>query len=272
MKISVIHNLYLRNEYAAESARLNVKALNDANIQDYEYIIFNDNGDRLIETDLAEFLNSSDNRVKYIYSDINYGQRMCMGGTVGTLQHITGNIIHNNGQDDVMTPLFYRELKQCFEDDNNWYYTANGFKVDVQLKLKEIMIDINYQMRCDDPLLLFKIWFGILPPSYEVTRANNGFLAPGTAYRLELHNLIGNWDIDNFRGASDFEYWARILFNGYKGKYSSLPNWYYRMSPYSAGNVIIDGKPNRGYWQQQNIEMIKQKYTQLVNQNKDKFK
>ena len=110
------------------------------------------------------------------------------------------------------------------------------------------------------------------PPDYEVTQAKNGFLAPGTLYKEKLHGLIGLPDVDSFRGAADFEYWARILWNGYIGKEILETLWYYRISPYSAGNEIIDGKPNRGYWQQINIEMIKEKYTKLVHENKDKFK
>ena len=41
-KLSIIHNLYKRNEYVNESVNINLKALIDANI-DFQYILFNDN-------------------------------------------------------------------------------------------------------------------------------------------------------------------------------------------------------------------------------------
>ncbi|GJQ43751.1 MAG: hypothetical protein JETCAE03_32490 [Ignavibacteriaceae bacterium] len=43
---------------------------------------------------------------------------------------------------------------------------------------------------------------------------------------------------------------------------------YYRQSQHSAGNEIIDGKPNRGYWQQLAIEKIKEKYSKLYKELK----
>ena len=129
----------------------------------------------------------------------------------------------------------------------------------------EIMINPNVGMDYNRPGDHFKNWFGIFEDN-KVTRANNGMLASGTMYRSNLHNLIGLPDLDEFEGAADFEYWARILFYGYKGKYLSLPSWYYRQSDYSAGNEIIDGKPNRGYWQQLAIEKIKQKYSKLYEE------
>ena len=47
MKISVIHNLYKRNPYVNESVQYNLHALKEANV-DYQYILFNDNGDKEI--------------------------------------------------------------------------------------------------------------------------------------------------------------------------------------------------------------------------------
>ena len=50
--VSVIHNLYKRNPYVNESIRYNLIALEDAKV-DYQYILFNDMGDKDIFDDGA---------------------------------------------------------------------------------------------------------------------------------------------------------------------------------------------------------------------------
>lgn len=269
MKITIIHNVYTKNPLVEQTIDLNLLALNNSNI-DFQYIIFNDNGDNdlILQTPSVKTIHDQirQNSIEYYYSPINYGKKKCTGGWVGAEKEnlIKGNIIHNIGQDDVMTPLFYQEAKKCFEDENNWFFTSNAFKVDEQLNAIEIMMHPEYQVMYETPFENFKAWFGV--ENDKVTRANNGMLASGTMYRRLLHNLIGLPDLDNFEGAADFEYWSRILFNGYKGKYLSMPAWYYRQSNYSTGNEIIDGQPNRGYWQQLAIEKIKQKYSKLYEE------
>ena len=54
-KLSIIHNLYKRNEFVKESVRLNLIALKDANI-DFQYILFNDNGDKDIWEDIIDYI------------------------------------------------------------------------------------------------------------------------------------------------------------------------------------------------------------------------
>lgn len=281
MKITVVHSVYLKNPLVPETLLRNMVSLTDSSI-DFQYVVFNDNGDKEIESDIKQYLQQFEltdnlqknlNDVEYIYSDINFGKKMCSGAYVGAIPYIKGDIIHLIGQDDVYTSEFYQKAVNAFKSSEEIYFvTFNGYRTDEQLNINSIMINPQYNMDCSKPLELFKFWFGIEPPNYEVTRANNGFLAPGTLYKKELHNLIGTFDLENFRGAADFEYWARILYNGYKGIYINDPCWFYRVSKYSAGNEIIDGKPNRGYWQQLHIQAIKEKYTKLVQQNKEKFK
>ena len=281
MKISIIHSVYLKNPLIPDALVRNVVALTDSKI-DFQYIVFNDNGDPSIETDIKDFINLLDinsdlkkslDNIEYIYSDFNYGYKMCSGGYVGALPYIKGDIIHNTNQDDIYSEKFYKTSAQLFIDNPDIYFTtANGIKIDEKYNIGDVMINPNYYMDCSKPLQLFKNWFGIEPPEYNVTQACNGFLAPGTMYKKELTELIGQVDLETFRGAADFEYWSRILYNEYPGRYIQMPTWYYRISKYSAGNEIVDGKPNRGYWQQLHIKAIKEKYTKLVQQNKEKFK
>jgi len=262
MKITVIHNIYALNPFVDQTIRLNLFALEKSDV-DYQYIVFNDNGNEeiIIKDNIVNNAN-----VELVYSPINYGKKKCTGGWIGAVDmgFVEGDIIHNIGQDDVMTPLFYKEAKKCFENMQNCFFTSNAFKVDEQLSILDIMMHPEYQVIYDKPFENFKSWFGV--ENNKVTRANNGMLASGTMYRTELHENIGLPDLDNFEGAADFEYWARILFNEYKGKYLSMPSWYYRQSDYSAGNYIIDGKPNRGHWQQLAIEKIKEKYSKLYEE------
>ena len=50
MKISVIQNVWKRNPYIAETIEYNLLALEEAGV-DYQYIIFNDKGDKEIHED-----------------------------------------------------------------------------------------------------------------------------------------------------------------------------------------------------------------------------
>lgn len=259
MKLSIIHNVYHRNPYIIETIKLNLIALKTNNL-DFQYIVFNDNGDKEIEEDIDEVIND----VEYIYSDINFGKRQCTGGWLGAIPYIKGDYVQNIGQDDIMTESLYNMIFNIFDNEPDiMLVTTNGYKVTNKLELINILIVPHFYYEYRKPLNGFKMWFGIINDS--VTTANNNFLASGTIYKTKLHELVGYPDIDNFVGAADFEYWSRILFYEHKCVYIPQPLWYYRMSEYSAGNEIIDGKPNRGYHQQQAIERIKQKYTELYN-------
>ena len=267
-KLSIIHNLYKKNEFVNESVKLNLLALDEAKI-DYQYILFNDNGDKDIYEDIKEF----GDKVEYIYSDVNYGHRMCTGGWIGAIPHLKGEYVHNLGQDDVMTKYFYKNSVKVLDDNPDVYLVfSNGFKVDEKLNPISLMLNPDYFLSKNqayyNPLECFKVWFGINSIFHHtgsdvVTCANNNIPAPGTIYRTKLHDLIGEPDIDNFRGACDFEYFARVIFNEYKCHLIEVPNWLYRRSEYSAGNEIIDGKQNNDYWRKFSLNAIKEKYTEL---------
>ncbi len=254
MKISVIHNLYEKNKWVNESVQYNVIALENANI-DYQYILFNDKGNKEIYNDIKDLLTD---KVEYHYSDINYGSGKCSGGWVGAIPLIKGDIIHNTGQDDVFTDQFYQEAIKTFENQEMMFFTNNGIKA-IETMDNQVgpLIHQNFTPDYEDPISRFCEWFGIV--NNEVTAANNAMLAPGTMYRRKLHDLIGKPSVDMFFGACDFEYWARILFYGYKGKYNPIPYWLYRESNYSTSQKENDFENNVG----PNIEKIKQKYRKL---------
>jgi len=255
--LSIIHNVYKRNPHILQTIKLNLIALENSNIN-FQYIVFNDNGDKQIEDDIVTIID----KVEYIYSDINFGKKQCTGGWVGAIPFIKGNYIQNIGQDDIMTETLYKMVYDIFSsEDNIMLVTTNGYKVTESLELINIVINPSFYYDYRNPSAAFKMWFGIR--NNEVTVANNNFLASGTIYKKQLHDLIGIPDVDTFVGAADFEYWARVLFYEQPCVYIPQPVWYYRISEYSAGNEIIDGKPNRGYHQQIAIEYVKEKYTEL---------
>ena len=231
MKVSVIHNLYKRNPYVNESVRYNIIALEDAKI-DYQYILFNDNGDKDIFDDVKDLVNK---KITYHYSDYNFGMGICSGGWVGALPLVEGDIIHNTGQDDVFTANFYHKAKLAFDIPEIMFFSNNGIRTDENLKQSGPMIHPNFRPNYMEPLDRFKEWFGVV--NNEITRANNALLAPGTMYRKELHNLIGEPDLKTFKGACDFAYWALILLNEHKGLYDSDPSWLYRESNFSTSNL-----------------------------------
>ena len=97
------------------------------------------------------------------------------------------------------------------------------------------MISPQFQPDYSKPLDRFKEWFGVV--NNEITRANNNLLAPGTLYRKELHEIIGEPNLKLFKGAGDMEYWARMLLYEQKGHYESTPLWLYRNSRYDTSNL-----------------------------------
>jgi len=207
MKITVIHNTYARNEHVRESLSLNVKALEDSSL-DYQYIVFNDNGDPLIKQDIEGLI---EGKVEYIYSDFNYGMKICSGGWIGAQQYVKGDLIHNIGQDDVYTSLFYQSLHTILQDPNTYLAYANGFKVNSNLTLQGQTLGPIDKINYTNPKAVFNYWFG--RQGDILTRANNFIPAPGVVYKREIHNIIGLPDLETFKGSADFEYWARVLFN-----------------------------------------------------------
>jgi hypothetical protein len=262
MKLSLIHNQYKKNPYTNESVRLGLRALRDVNI-DYEYVIFNDNGDKEIYEDIKEFLD--DPKVKYVYSDVNYGLKLCSGGWVGAQPHLTGELIHNMGQDDIFSPVFYEVgVRELTNDPDLMLIHFNAFAVNEKLEPKSIMLHPDHiPDYYNHPFELWKSWFGVGENGHdEVTRANNNFLAPGVIYKKKLHDLIGLPDINNFVGACDFEFWARVLFYGYKCKQIAYPTWLYRQSELST-SVGQDDKIK--IW----VDNVKKKYYNLYKEIKN---
>lgn len=260
MKLSIIHNLYKKNKHVNESVKINIESLKRCNI-DFEYILFNDNGDTNIKEDIEEFL--VDKNVIYHYSQINYGKKQCSGGWVGAIPLLTGDYIHNTGQDDVFSEMFYKECMTNLERDKNLMLCfSNAFITDENLVPTSFMLNPDFEIDYSNSLEVFKWWFGVGENNKnEVTRANNNIPAPGVIYKKELHELIGIPDIDNFLGACDFEYWARVLFYGHKCKCINKPLWLYRRSIESASN--LPGQEDRVT---KCVEKIKNKYYSLYKE------
>jgi hypothetical protein len=231
MKISVIHNLYKRNPYVNESVQYNILALEEAKV-DYQYILFNDGGDKDIYGDVKDILNDN---IEYYYSKRNFGMGICSGGWVGALPLVEGDIIHNTGQDDVFVVDFYKKVIEVFNNPEIMFFSNNGIRTDENLNQHGPMIPSHINFDYSKPLDRFKEWFGII--DNKITRANNNLLAPGTLYRKELHKTIGKPNLEKFKGAADMEYWARMLLNEQKGYYHSTPLWLYRNSEYDTSNL-----------------------------------
>lgn len=250
--ITVIQNTYERNPFVRESAALTIKALEESKL-DYQYIIFNDKGDELIFQDVKELLND---KVEYIYSEHNFGMGVCSGGWVGALPYVKGDLIHNTGQDDVFTSAFYLELTSELERDDIYLAYANGFVVENNLATQGALMSTMGGLDYSNPKQVFNQWF---QRDGSILRAANNFIpAPGVVYKKELHTLIGEPDLINFKGSADFEYWARVLYNNLKVSYVPKPIWLYRMSEYSAGTKST---ATTDLWN----KLILEKYQKLID-------
>lgn len=254
--VNVIHNSYERNKYLRESAILNIKALKDSQTE-FNYVIFNDHGDRLIYDDVKDLLGEN---VSYVYSDINYGMGLCSGGWIGALPYIKSGLVHNIGQDDVYTSVFYKSLIERLENSEIMLAYANGFKVNPNLTLQGQTLGPLQELDYSEPRKVFDEWFGV--KNNIITRTNNFIPAPGVIYKSELHEKIGPPDLNTFKGSADFEYWARVLFHNLKVSYDYRPLWLYRMSEYSLGSKPLAEKetPN---WN----NLIMQKYQEWLMQS-----
>lgn len=255
--ISVIHNTYRYNPLIRESVALNLVALKKSNVA-YQYIVFNDNGDKEIET-LVKDLD-----VEYHYSNTNYGKKMCSGGWVGALHLVKGDYIHNTGQDDVFTPNFYTTSLNVLNTTDCDLVYCNGFKVREDLTatgelLGGLVNTWNYNL----PREVFSFWLGV--QDRKITRTNNFIPAPGVIYRTDLHKEIGEPDIENFRGVADFEYWVRLLYYGKKIQYIANPLWFYRLSQYTTTLEVIEGKLNERDLSSHYLDKLKQKYQNLLD-------
>jgi hypothetical protein len=214
-----------------------------------------------IEQDIKELLSD---KVEYIYSDVNYGKKLCSGGWIGAQSFVKGELIHNTGQDDVFTPTFYDRSISSLKSDKELRLTfSNGFKTDENLSATGLLLPVReIPEYYTNPRLVFNMWFGVGEQGVnEVTRANNNIPAPGVVYKKQLHEEIGLPDLDNFIGAGDFEYWARVLFNKCKCKYIPEPNWLYRCSNHSTS---IGNDQKISEW----VDKIKKKYYTLLKNEK----
>ena len=256
MKITVIHNTFRFNPLIRESVILNLKALQDANV-DYQYIVFNDNGDVEIENEVKDL------DIEYFYSDYNFGQKMCSGGWVGALPLVKGDLIHNTGQDDVFTSFFYKNIVDTFKRTDCDLVYCNGLKVlENMVTTGESMGPMSH-VDYSNPRMHFDRWFGVT--NKTITRTNNFIPAPGTVYKVSLHDKIGEPDLNNFRGVADFEYWTRVLFYKKHIQYIPLPCWFYRMSQYTTTLEVIDGKLNEKDLASYYLNKLKEKYQKLLD-------
>ena len=254
--INVIHNTYEKNKYLRESVISNVKALKDTKL-DFNYIIFNDHGEKSIEDDIKDLIGEN---VSYVYSDINYGMGVCSGGWVGAIPYTKPGLIHNIGQDDVYTPLFYLSLVERLQDPEVMLAYANGFKVNTDLTIQGQTLGPIQDADYLNPRQNFNMWFGV--QDNKITRANNFIPAPGVIYRTSVHDLIGPPDLQTFKGSADFEYWSRILFNNLGVSYDPRPLWLYRMSEYSLGSKPEAGDQISGW-----NKLIIEKYQKCLMQS-----
>lgn len=260
--LTVVQNTFLENEFIRESTALTIKALEDSGIE-YQYIIFNDHGAKSIFEDVKDFLND---KVEYFYSPINYGKRQCSGGWLGAFDQnlVKGDLFQSIGQDDVFTSLFYKKAIEALKSPNIYLSFCNGFKTHENLTMINELLTPLQKMTAytESPREVFNQWFGVI--GNKTTRANNYIPHPGVVYKVELHSKIGLPDLDTFRGTSDFEYWARILFNNLACHHEPLPLWLYRRSKYTAGDEIIDGKHNDRDLGEVYRQSIRDKYDNLL--------
>jgi len=241
--LSVVQSVYNTNPLISLSTQTAIVALDTLGI-DYQYILFNDNGDEDIIKQIPEHIKKHKN-FEYHYSDFNYGRKTATGGFLGAKDLIKFPYVHSSNQDDFYTPTFYSlSLKFLLSlDDTYAAVCSNCYHVDEEFEIEGIALPSSTDEEAmnkawSDPEFMFDWMFGI--DGDKLTKSNNFVYFPGTIFKKELYEKIGDPDILNFGGSCDFEYWARAVFNGYKFQYLSLPTWSYMKSSYSHSHVNKD--------------------------------
>lgn len=234
--ITIIHNVYKYNPIINRSAWYNISSLQALDIE-FQYLIFNDHGNMKIK-ELIDPILQNVSAAQYYYSDKNYGHDNSSGGWYGAVdkQLIKDSslYIHNIGQDDFYTPLFYRYVIGKLEETPNDIAAVFGncYEVNEEFDILRIPLSNNWETFWENPQMCFNYMFN--PSNQQLTRTSNFVYAPGTIYRKTMHDVIGLPDLEQFDGSADFEYWARMVFYGYGFGYIPLPLYYYMKSSYST--------------------------------------
>lgn len=266
--ITCFHNTYEYNPLVTNTLVANYTAIKSTNI-DFEYILYNDKGDKKVEELIPNWIRE-DNKFKYIYSNINYGYGVTPGGRQVALKYSNGKYLHNFDQDDMFTPLYYRVIIDNLETYSGIHFMySNCFVVNENYQPIKIPFppDFNIPEKNDD---IFRWVFGIYKDN-NFTRANNFVYAPGVILKTELYNKIGAPDNKLFGGSSDFEYWIRILYYGYKVLFVNNPLWFYMRTEQSVSSRKINGmtEPERALMYN---DRIRDKYEKLWKENGNKTK
>ena len=116
MKLSLVHCVYGVNPYIKESIQYNLHALQEAKVN-YEYIVFNDKGDKKVVNDIQDLIDNKE--ITYHYSNINYGEGKCRGGWLGAIPLCSGDIFHCVDDDDVFVKEFYEDAYNYYKKTNN---------------------------------------------------------------------------------------------------------------------------------------------------------
>ncbi len=242
--LTVIQSVYNKNPLIAKSTVNQLMSLDALNVE-FQFILFNDNGDENIINKIPDFIKNH-KYFEYHYSDFNYGNKAATGGFLGAKDLIKFPYVHASNQDDFYTPTFYSlSLKHLMSlDDSYAAVCSNCYHIDEEFEIEGIPLpneEVEMNKGWSDPNFMFDWMFGI--DGDNLTRSNNFIYFPGTIFRKELYETIGSPDIISFGGSCDFEYWARAVFNGYKFKYLGLPTWSYMKSSYSHTAIDKDN-PN----------------------------
>ena len=268
--LSVVQSVYNLNPLISLSAQTTIVALDTLGI-DYQYILFNDSGDKDIIKQIPEYIKAHKN-FEYHYSDFNYGYKTAPGGLIGAIDLIKHKYVHQTNQDDFYTSSFYSlALKHLMITDKQYAaIVTNCYHVDEEFEILAIPLPQDGKSINEawgNPNFMFNWMFGI--EENKLTTSNNFVYFPGTIYKKELYSTIGKPDIKNFGGSADFEYWARAVFNGYKFAYLNLPTWLYMKSQYSHSALDNEGENTR---QKIYNPRVKEKYELLWKNNSYKIR
>tara|TARA_Y100000592_G_scaffold14601_1_gene20997 strand:+ start:7852 stop:8703 length:852 start_codon:yes stop_codon:yes gene_type:complete len=270
--LTVVQSVYNKNPLIAKSTINQINSLDTLGIE-FQFILYNDNGDPSIIDDIPKVV-SNHEYFEYYYADFNFGYKTAPGGFVGAKDLIKYPFVHSSNQDDFYSPVFYSLcLKNLLALDEtyaavcmNCYHVNEEFEIE-GIPLPDPSVEDEVNKAWSNPTFMFDWMFGI--DGDKLTKSDNFIYFPGTIFRKELYEKIGTPDFKNFGGSGDFEYWARAVFNGYKFKYLSLPTWYYMQSSYSHSRIAKETGDDRVTTY---MPRIKEKYQNLWLSNNKKVR